>query len=78
MVCTHEELCKGIMDLCLEYVRIFSREMQPTAAKIIPMTLDVDKQKWLNGRHARPPRELSGAKQMAVYWKQHRLWRKLA
>jgi hypothetical protein len=66
MVCMNKAMRAEIQALCVEFANIFSREMQPTPARIDPMSLDIDKAKWFSGRHARPPRELSGLKQNAV------------
>jgi hypothetical protein len=66
MVCMNKAMRAEIQALCVEFANFFSREMQPTPARIDPMSLDIDKAKWFSGRHARPPRELSGLKQNAV------------
>jgi len=64
MVCTDETLRQQILDLCLKYCNIFSRTMQPIAADIPPLKLEVDEKQWHNGKHAQPPRQLKGQKQL--------------
>ena len=41
MVCSDEQMGQRIKSLCLEFEHIFSRQMQPQAAKIAPMSLDM-------------------------------------
>jgi len=53
------EFAKEILALCIEFRDVFSVDLRKTPARLAPMTLDVDKDKWEQKSNRLPPRQLS-------------------
>ena len=60
------ELQAQIRDLLEEYKHIFSEELRPEAAKLNPMSIGIDKDKWQTNKNSLPPRPQSRARQDEV------------
>ncbi len=51
-----------IRTLLAEYKHIFSEELRPEPAKLNPMTIGIDRDKWQCNKNSLPPRPQSRAK----------------
>ena len=63
VICGPEELQTKIKILLEEFKDIFSDKLNKEPAKVLPMTLSIDKTKWDAKRNRLPPRLMSTAKQ---------------
>ena len=61
-----EDFTREIKSLCTEYSDIFSREIKAEPAKIPPMELNVDSDKWHTYKNKQPPRPQTVAKQVSI------------
>ena len=56
------ELQRKLLELLEKYKHVFSEKLRPDAAKLNPMNIGVDKDKWQCNKNSLPPRPQSRAK----------------
>ncbi len=60
------ELQAKIRALLGEYKHIFSEKLRADPAKLTPMVINIDKEKWQTNKHSLPPRTQSRAKHAEI------------